>query len=159
MARYTQLDTHWGRHSLFRFSVCAVCVCVCFCGFVLLFFFPLLLLLCGGGGYPRHASDLSREWAARSALGVDLPCRLCQLVAGSSNIFYFILFIFSFFVSRKERKWTIITREEDQVVLFLVQVSRFRFHITWHDRVRTTETDTILILIPPNSIVVYILYI
>ena len=130
-----------------------MCVFLWFCSSL---FFRCRCCCGGGGGYPRHASDLSREWGALCSGGWSALSIVSTRCGVQQHILFY--FIFSFFVSRKERKWTIITREEDEVVLFLVQVSRFRFHITWHDRVRTTETDTILILIPPNSIVIYILY-
>ena len=60
-----------GRHTLdgvYLGLVCVLWFCLC------CFFFVVWL-------------STPRIGPSRSALGVDLPCRLCQLVAGASNIF------------------------------------------------------------------------
>jgi hypothetical protein len=77
---------------------------VCFCGFVLLFFSVVVAAAVVVVVVIHDTHRTLVENGARSALGVDLPCRLCQLVAGSSNIFYFILFFHFSSLEKKENE-------------------------------------------------------
>lgn len=88
------------------------------CSVVLSFVVSVFGVVCG---YPRHAS-VQVEGALLCG-EFDLPCRLCQFVAGASNDFRPLL---------EREKQTIITRRRRRpnFLTFPGGVGRFRFHIT-----------------------------